>query len=76
MLRYVSPLAAVAHSEVILNSRSDVALAFILGSRFGLVTASNDQRGFGADRVPASVSEKFRGLWSIVVFLVLCFFFL
>lgn len=52
----------VAHNEVIHTTRSDVALAFILGSRFGLATASNDRRVFGADRAPASVSEKLRGL--------------
>jgi hypothetical protein len=44
MLRYVSPLAVVAHNEVIHTSRSDAALLLILGTWFGLVTANNDLR--------------------------------
>src|SRR5262245_13374211 len=40
MLRYVSPLVAVTHNEVIHTARSDAALLLILGTWFGLVTAN------------------------------------
>ena len=45
MLRSVSPLAPVFTArEVIHRSRSDAALRLSLGTRIGLVTASNDHR--------------------------------
>ena len=44
MLRYGSPLATFARSEVIHLPRSDAARLFHTSSRIGLVTAFNDPR--------------------------------
>ena len=71
MLRCVSPLghAAFTAPEVINRTRSDAASFLRLGTRVGLVTASNDHQEFSPDRVPVSGTIKSGGLWFSFLFL-------
>ena len=72
MLRCVSPLAVFAHHEVINRSRSDAAFIRSLGTRVGLVTASNDHR---ESRLTGSLPLVHPSLAGVVIIRVfLCFF--